>query len=62
MLQQEQNQASENISPNLQNLLPPAVRRQMTSRYWLTQLIYTAKLGIADLFKSGSLSYLEIAS
>ena len=63
MLQQEKNQASENMPPHLRGLPPQAVMMQMASGYWITQLIYAAaKLGIADLLKDGPKSCEEIAA
>lgn len=64
MLQQEKPEiADSNMPPHLRGLPPEAVMMQMASGYWMTQLIYAAaKLGIADLLKSGPKSCEEIAS
>lgn len=64
MLQQEKPPAAEDkMPPHLRNLPPQAVMMQMSSGYWMTQMIYVAaKLGIADLLKDGPKSYEEIAT
>lgn len=63
MLLEEKTEATDNMPPHLRNLPPQAVVMQMTSGYWLTQLIYAAaKLSIADLLKDGPKSCEEIAS
>lgn len=64
MLQQEKPpSAQDKMPPHLRNLPPQAVMMQMSSGYWMTQLIYAAaKLGIADLLKDGPKSFEEIAT
>lgn len=64
MLQQEKPPtAQDKMPPHLRNLPPQAVMMQMSSGYWMTQLIYAAaKLGIADLLQDGPKSYEEIAT
>lgn len=64
VLQQERpSNPQDKMPPHLRNLPPQAVMMQMSSGYWMTQLIYVAaKLGIADLLKDGPKSCEEIAS
>jgi hypothetical protein len=63
MLQQEQtSSAPDQMPPHLRNLPPQAVMMQMSTGYWLTQLIYAAaKLKVADVLRDGPKSYVDIA-